>query len=175
MGDIKVKSFRATWSDWYTSWRIFKGGKSTIRLPVSFRLELEPGSSKGDCMVGQYKKGRMSDESGTHTFPDWEIDGPAGDAWWWNGKGMSTAGFGKWDSAGLVATFEDKPGFDDAKGGLYMGDVAGGEGYFEWKTLVVKEKDHQPLAEILWWMRIDVPDPSNPQKGGRWWSFSNQK
>jgi hypothetical protein len=171
MGDIKVKSFRATWSNWDISWRWTEGGKSTIRLPVSFRLELEPGSSKRDCMVGQWKQGRMSDASGTETFHNWTIDGPIGDAWWWNGDTMSTAGAGEWDSAGLVSTFKDKPGFNGAKGALYMGDIAGGEGYFEWKTLVVK-RNLETLAEILWWMRIDVP---NPGKGGRWWSFSNQK
>ena len=57
MADCKVKSFRASWSDWDISWS--SGGKSTIRLPVKFSLELEPGSSKNECMVGQKKRGRL--------------------------------------------------------------------------------------------------------------------
>jgi hypothetical protein len=72
----------------------------------------------------------------------------------------------------LVATFEDKPGFNGAKGSLFMGAYDGGSGYFEWKTHVVRRNGFDVLAEILWWMRIDVP---NPGKGGIWWSFSNQK
>lgn len=172
MGYINVKSFRASWSNWDTSWRWFQSGKSSIRLPVKFRLELEPGSSRNECMVGQHKRGQMSDASGTDRFPNWTIDGPLGDAYWWNGESMSTAGHGKWDSAGLVATFEDKPGFNDAKGSLYMGEIGGGPGYFAWKTSVVRRNGFDVLAEILWWMRIDVP---NPGHGGLWWSFSNQK
>jgi len=172
MGHIRVKSFRASWSEWDISWRLFESGKSTIRLPVSFRLELEPGSSKDDCMVGQFKCGLMSDDSGTDKFPNWTIDGPIGDAYWWNGNSMSTAGHGEWDSAGLVATFADKPGFNGAKGALLMAPWNGGPGYFEWKTRVVKRNGYDVLAEILWFMRIDVP---NPGKGGYWWSYSNQK
>jgi hypothetical protein len=170
MGDIKVKSFRATWSDWDISWRWTQGGKSTVRLPVSFRLELEQGSSKNDCMVGQFKRGLMSDADSTDKFPNWTIDGPVGDAYWWNGDSMSTAGFGEWD--GLVATFKDKPGFNGAKGALLMASCEGDAGYFEWSTKVVARNGYTVLAEILWWMRIDVP---NPGSGGHWWSYSNQK
>ena len=85
---------------------------------------------------------------------------------------MSSAGFGQWDSAGLVATFQDKPGFNSVQGALYMGAVGGGPRFFEWKTVVVKRNGYDVLAEILWWMRIDVP---NPGHGGHWWSYSNQR
>jgi hypothetical protein len=170
MAAIKVKSFRATWSNWDIGWRWHTAGKSTIRLPVKFRLELEAGSSNRDCMVGQMKRGKMSDASGIDTFTDWEMDGPIGHFYWWDGDTMSTAGFGEWNADGLVATFEDAPGFHRAKGPFYMGDSSG-KGYFEFKTVVVK-RDLTALAEILWWMRIDVP---NPGKGGLWWSYSNQK
>jgi hypothetical protein len=122
-------------------------------------------------MVRQFKRGLMSDASGTQKFEKWIIDGPVGDANWWNGTSMSTAGDGEWDSAGLVATFKDKPGFEGAKGALLMASCDGDSGYFEWSTQVVR-RDLTMLAEILWWMRIDVP---NPGSGGHWWSFSNQK
>ena len=86
---------------------------------------------------------------------------------------MSSAGFGTWDSAGLVATFKDEPGFNGAKGALYMGAVGDHSGFFEWKTVVRERYGNGVLAEILWWMRIDVPNPG--QHGGHWWSYSNQK
>lgn len=171
MADINVKSFRATWSNWDISWRWTDGGGSTIRLPVTFRLELAPGSSKRDCLVGQKMRGKVSDASGTQTFPDWTMDGPVGDPYWWKGDSMSSAGKGEWDSAGLVATFEDKPGFNEAKGALYWGSAGDGRGYFDFHTFVVKRDAFTVLAEIFWSMRIDVP---NPGKGGMWWSFSNQ-
>lgn len=171
MAEIKVQSFRASWSNWDISWRWSASGKSSIQLPVKFRLELAPGSSRNDCMIGQWKRGRMKDDSGVETFPDWTPDGPDSSAWWWSGDKWSSAGFGEWDKAGLVATFEDAPGFKDAKGALYMGDALGGSGYFEFKTQVAR-RNLTVLAEILWAMRIDVP---NPGKGGLWWSYSNQK
>jgi len=172
MANVQVKSFRAYWSNWKTSWRWSAGGKSSISLPVTFRLVLASGSSKRDCMVGQWKRGRMSNGSSVDKFSDWEADGPES-AYWWNGDKMSSAGYGEWDSAGLVATFEDDPGFHGAEGDLYMGDILGGPGYFQFRTRVVKKDSSlTTLAEINWWMRIDVP---NPGKGGLWWSYSDQK
>ena len=171
MAEPKVKSFRATWSQWDISWRWTDSGRSTIRLPVTFRLELEPGSSKRDVMMGQQIRGESSDASGTKIFENWEMDGPVGDAYGWNGNTMSTAGMGEWDSAGLVATFEDKPGFNSVKGALYWGSAGDRRGYFDFRTFVVT-RSLNVLAEIFWSMRIDVP---NPGKGGTWFSYSNQK
>src|SRR5580700_3768568 len=57
MADCRIKSFRASWSAWNIDWGWFS---STIELPVKFRLELEPGSSKADCVVRQMKRGQYA-------------------------------------------------------------------------------------------------------------------
>jgi len=173
MGECKVKSFRAKWSDWKISWRWTTGGKSTIVLPVEFTLELEPGSTKADCTFVQKKRGRMQyDNTKADVFPTWIADGDIGENIWWDGTRMARTGKGEWDSSGTKATFQDEPGLQKATGRLYMGDADGGSGYFDFWTFVSDRASSKIIAEIHWSMRIDVP---NPGSGGSWWSYSDQK
>lgn len=177
MSECRIKSFRASWSAWNISWPLTNSSwsSSTIQLPVKFRLELEPGSSKSDCVVGQRKRGQsaIGGNAGSDIWPDWVGDSEWGSGWWWSGDTFAGAGKGEWESAN-VANFEDAPGFYKAGAGqsLYMGAAAGRTGYFDFKTFVKDKATDKTLAEINWSMRIDVPTPG---KGGFWWSFSDQK
>src|SRR5690242_14950545 len=58
MAECRVKKFVASWSNWSISWNSggCGAGSSTIQLPVTFTLELEEGSTKADCIVGQEKR-----------------------------------------------------------------------------------------------------------------------
>lgn len=178
MADCRVKSFRATWSDWRIRWgtpfMACGPAPSTIQLPVRFRLELEEGCSKGDCVVGQLRRGRSEiGNSGAEIFETFVADGAIGERYWWDGTRLSRSGRGEWDGAGRVATFEDAPGFFEAPAGksLYMGAARGSDGYFDFKTFVKDRASDKVVREINWSMRIDVPHPG---KGGFWWSFSDQ-
>ena len=172
MAKCKVKLFRATWGDWDISWRYFDSGKSTILLPVSFRLELESSCDKSDCAVGQLMQGKSSNGAGTDVFETWRGDGPNPAGIWWAGDGKWLNGKGEWDKTGRIATFADHPGHKRAPGSIYMGDATGGPGYFDFRTFVRDRITLEIVQEIKWSMRIDVP---NPGKGGRWWSYSDQK
>ncbi|MBK8754146.1 MAG: hypothetical protein IPL99_21990 [Candidatus Competibacteraceae bacterium] len=74
---------------------------------MKFRLELEEGSSKADCMVGQMKRGRseIAGNAGNDVWNDFVPDGEPGAWHWWDGEKLSPVGFGEWDRAGRVATF----------------------------------------------------------------------
>jgi len=163
MGEPNIKKFTAAFGKWNISWRWYSGGKSKIRLPVKFKLELAPGSSKSDVSIGQMKRGHMRDDSGTHTFSDWTPDGPR----WWDGR-MVNGGNVEWDDSGLVANFEDEPGFPRASGSLYMGHAKVDEWYFDFQTQIRSNLTGKLLQTKTWSMRIDVP---NPGYGGMWWSF----
>ncbi len=177
MTECRAKSFTATWSNWDISWPWTRWGSSTIRLPVKFRLELEEGSSKADCMVGQMKRGRseIAGNAGNDVWNDFVPDGEPGAWHWWDGEKLSPVGFGEWDRAGRVATFEDKPGFYKVAAGqsLYMGAARGRTGYFDFKTFIQDRTTLKIIQEINWSMRIDVPTPGTG--GNFWWSFSDQK
>ena len=181
MSECRIRSFRATWSNWDISWG---SSRSKIILPVSFRLELEPGSSKSDCVVGQLKRGRaaIGGDPGKDVWNDWVGDSEWPSGWWWSGERLALTGKGKWDTVGCgggpetVATFSDSPGFGNAPAGqsLFYGSAVG-SGYFDFKTFVKQKTGGlaaNTLAEINWSMRIDVPTPG---KGGSWWSYSDQK
>lgn len=176
MAECKVRSFTAAWSAWEISWPLIKYGSSTIRLPVKFKLELEDGSSKADCVVGQEKRGRseIAGHAGDDVWDHFVPDGEIGARYWWDGEKLSLAGFGEWDSSGKVATFKDSPGFYKVPAGqsLFMGAALGRGGYFDFKTFVKNRATDKIIREINWSMRIDVPTPG---KGGFWWSFSDQK
>jgi hypothetical protein len=175
MAPCKIKSFRAMWSNWDISWPSGWGNNSTIRLPVTFRLELDDSCSKSDCIVGQLKRGKaaIGGYAGSDVWPTWTGDGEIGRPYWWDGERLSNAGMGDWSWGGNVATFKDKPGFYKVPGGssLYFGDV-GGSGYFDFQTFVKDRATGAVVKAINWSMRIDVPTPGS---GGKWWSFSDQK
>jgi hypothetical protein len=178
MAECRVKRFVAIWSDWSISWGSSGCGvrSSTIQLPVTFKLELEEGSTKADCIVGQEKRGRseINGHAGDDVFEGFTADGDVGNRYWWDGKRLSRDGRGQWDNAGRVATFEDAPGFSDVPAGrsLYMGAAQGRTGYFNFRTFVMDVASNKTIREINWSIRIDVPTPG---KGGLWWSFSDQK
>ena len=73
---------------------------------------------------------------------------------------------------GIGRDFRRQTWLQRCESALLLATWNGGPGYFEWKTQVVRRNGYGVLAEILWFMRIDVP---NPGKGGNWWSYSNQK
>jgi hypothetical protein len=172
MADCRIKSFRASWSAWNIDWGWFS---STIELPVKFRLELEPGSSKADCVVRQMKRGQyaIGGNSAGSVWTDWEGDSDLPAGLWWNGANFAGAGKGEWESPS-VANFVDAPGFHKAQAGqaLYVGDALGKSGFFDYKTSVADAASAKTLAEINWHMRIDIPTPG---KGGSWWSNSDQQ
>lgn len=178
MSECKIKSFRASWSHWDISWPGggCGGGSSTIRLPVKFTLELSEGSTKADCMFGQVKRGRseIMKFAGEDVWDNFETDSEPGSPYWWDGTKLASAGYGDWNRAGTVATFEDSPGFYQVPAGrsLYMGAAKGRTGYFDFKTFVKDQASGKIIQEINWSMRIDVETPG---KGGFWWSFSDQK
>ena len=179
MSECKIKSFRASWSPWDIS-RPGGGcnrGTWTIRLPVTFTLELAEGSTKADCIVGQEKRGRseVAGNAGGDVWNTFEADSDLGRRYWWDGKILAGAGKGNWNSAGTVATFEDKPGFDEAPAGqslYYGGNDQGKNGYFDFKTFVKDLASDKIIQEINWSMRI-VVQTSNQLEF--WWSFSDQK
>ncbi len=178
MGECRIRSFSARWWSWDISW----SWSSTIQLPVTFRLELEEGSSKSNCIVGQLKRGRsaIGGVVGNDVWPDWVGDSEWGSGWWWTGEKFASAGRGEWETVGCsrggerVATFSDAPGFFKAPKGqsLYMGAAVGDGGYFDFKTFVNDKATNKTVAEINWSMMINVPVPG---KGGTWWSFSDQR
>lgn len=167
---LTVTRFTDTWSDWDISWSYTPITGETIRLPVTFQVELGGQSSKVDCLIGQYKRG-MSVIGGKDPdiFKDWTGDGPDGGSLWWDGS-RSLAAELEWE--GNVATFKDAPGFRGASRNqsLYMGDAKGGPDYFGFRTFVM-DRSMTIIKEIEWYMRIDVPKPPK----GKWWSFVQKR
>jgi hypothetical protein len=154
--------------DWNLSWPSSWSDTTTIRLPVRFRLELEEGSKKADCLIDQYKKGQV-EMGGTvsDSFPSWVED--SGTKMWWNGSDWN-GGDGSWSWFGNdVATFEDEPGFRDIKKKdfpAYWGGIARA-GFFEFKTVVYAAADgFHPMTEVAsltWGILINV---RSPERGG---------
>jgi hypothetical protein len=179
-----IKSFTGSWASWNTSWPNWAGSNTTIQLPVEFRLELNDGVSKSDCLIGQDKRGRseIGGHAGDDIFLDWTKDSPIGERYWWDGEKWGAAGKGKWtgESVGCssgpetIATFKDAPGFYRASypNSLFMGAANNRSGYFDFRTYVMDRASERILLQILWSMRIDIPDPKKPHaSGGNWWSF----
>jgi hypothetical protein len=164
----KVKKFDLKFGDWDLSWPSFWSDTTTIRLPVSFKLELEDGSPKSDCYITQYKKGRVEmNGKSTDSFTEWTVD--ASTSYWWNGTDWN-GGDGDWSWFGNdVAKFKDKPGFNSIERSafpVYWGGVARA-GYFEFKTVVLAAADGvNPVTEVAslyWGILINV---RSPDRGG---------
>lgn len=165
MATCKVKSFTLTFGDWNLSWPGYFSKTTTIRLPVKFQLELDEGSTKSDCLIGQLRRGRVemygrvSDD-----FVGWAKDGGVGQPYWWDGSDWY-GGDGDWSWFGEKATFRDETGFNKvelAAYPLYWGGVARA-GYFEYKTYVKDRASGTILKELLWGILINV---RSPDKGG---------
>lgn len=72
MATCKVKSFSMSFGNWNTSLPGIFSKTTTIRLPVKFKLVLDEGCTKADCIIGQYMRGRV--ERGGRVeddFVDW--------------------------------------------------------------------------------------------------------
>jgi hypothetical protein len=164
----KVKSFTMKFGEWNISWPGFWSNKSTIRLPVKFRLELQEGSSKSDCYITQWKRGRTEEGGDVDNFATWVRD-DSGTNYWWNGSEWY-GGNGSWSWFGNdVAKFEDEPGFNDLEKNafpVYWGGVARA-GFFEFRTVVYAAADGgNPVTEVAslyWGMLINV---RSPERGG---------
>jgi hypothetical protein len=171
----KVKLFTMEFLDWNLSWPNFLFDTTTIRLPVRFRLELEEGSSKSDCIITQYKRGRVEDSDQVKTFSDWVVDAGSYTNSWWNGSDWY-GGDGSWSWFGNdVAKFEDEPGFNNIERKafpVYWGGVARA-GFFEFRTVVSAAADGvNPVTEVAslyWGMLVSV---RSPDKGGFYLSGS---
>ena len=150
--------------DWVISWPNLFSSKTTIQLPVKFRLVLEEGSSKSNCSITQFKKGRTEQGGDVDTFTTWTRDDSG--THWWNGSDWY-GGDGSWDWFGNdAATFKDKPGFQDIPKSafpVYWGGVARG-GFFEFRTVVYAAADGvNPMTEVAslhWGMMINVRSPA---------------
>jgi hypothetical protein len=126
---------------------------------VTFRLELEPGSSKADCVVGEMKRGRseIAGVAGNDVFRDWVGDSDWASGWWWDGAKFSLAGKGEWEKQGcgggaeLVGVFKDAPGFYKVANGqsLYMGAAVGNTRYFYFKTFVEDKTTLRVIKEVI--------------------------
>lgn len=165
MAPCKLKSFTMRFGTRNISWpgRFFK--TTTIRFPVEFRLELEEGCTRADCLIGQYRKGRV-EMSGrvSEEFLDWSGDSDVGKPHWWDGSNWY-GGNGDWSWFGEKATFEDEPGFnnvDQAAFPLYWGGPVRA-GYFEFRTYVKDKASGTTLKELQWGILISV---QSPEKGG---------
>ena len=153
--------------EWDISWPGFWSNKSTIRLPVKFRLELQEGSSKSNCLITQFKKGRTEEGGDVDNFTTWTRDDSG--THWWNGSDWY-GGDGSWSWFGTdVARFEDEPGFrgiEKSAFPVYWGGVARA-GYFEFRTVVYAAADGvNPVTEVAslnWGMLINV---RSPERGG---------
>jgi hypothetical protein len=169
----KVKLFTMEFREWNISWPNFLFNWTTIRLPVKFRLELEEGSTKSDCYITQWKRGRVEESSKVESFATWVRDSGMND--WWNGSEWN-GGNGSWSWFGNdVATFEDEPGFPKLKREafpVYYGGIARA-GFFEFRTVVYAAADGvNPVTEVAslyWGMLINV---RSPDKGGFYLSGS---
>jgi len=111
--DCCVQSLSATFDGWRKEWPDAEG-KFTLQLPVKFTVELEPGVSKADCLIGQEKKGLRlwaADVTGGLEFgPDGKDGKP-----WWNGEDWTAADSidgVRADWSGQTATFYDAPGWE---------------------------------------------------------------
>jgi hypothetical protein len=163
----ELKSFTMEFDDWNQSWPLFWSDKTTLRLPVRFRLEIEEGSKKSDCYITQFKKGRVEMAGKVESWPEWIED--SGRSAWWNGSEWN-GGDGSWSWFGNdVAKFEDEPGFNDIKKSdfpVYWGGVARA-GFFEFRTVVYAAADgdnpKKEVASLIWGMLINV---RSPERGG---------
>jgi hypothetical protein len=158
-GACKVDHFSLKFGKWDVSWPWSETGKTTIALPVKFRLELAEGSKKSDCIISQDKKGYVPRPSPPDEFASWTGDSPAGG--WWTGSEWQ-AGNGSWDWFGKdAADFGDEPGFHGAEHysyPLYWGGV-GSKGHFEFRTYVNDIKTNTKVRELKWGMLIDYSAP----------------
>lgn len=172
----RVKSFSMKVKEWDIFWPVnAEADWTTVRLPVSFLLELEAGSSKSGCFIFQRMKGLT--EMGQHKDPNVDKceaknqveefstfvrDGPL----WWDGKAWYGGGRNpSWSSKGDIAEFEDNPGFPVLRREcypIYWGGV-GRNGNFEFQT-VVSNIAGTPVATLEWGMLIDY---SRPRVGRR--------
>lgn len=167
----KVKSFGMTFDNWNTSWPGRLDKSTTIRLPVEFDLRLASGSRRGDCLVGQDKRGQV--ETGgvvADSFPTWVSDSHVGRRYWWDGSTW-TAAHGAWDVNPFDwfdehAVFKDEPGFNSDPGPypLYWGGF-GHTGHFEFSTYVMDKASSALVRRLTWGLLIDY---STPKKGRRY-------
>ncbi|HEY1630532.1 MAG TPA: hypothetical protein VGF56_04415 [Rhizomicrobium sp.] len=158
-GACKVSHLSMKFKPWNLS------GLGTIRLPVKFRVELEKGVKREDCLIGQSKKGLVAHGYKEDSFSDWTKDAPIGALAWWDG-GKWNAGFGSWDwnvlGGAEGADFEDEPGFNEVRAGdypLYWGGV-GRKGHFQFETFVRDAKSNSIVRKLDWGMLINHSAPN---------------
>ena len=157
----RVKRFQVSFEPWNISWPGWISDSTTIRLPVKFELALEDPSTRADCFIKQYKKGRV--ERGgklDDEFPGWEADGEPGNYSWWDGTYWNAAD-GSWSWFSETASFRDEPGFNEvAKSDypLYWCGV-GHKGHFEFETHVCDVATWRTIRKVKWGLLIDFSAP----------------
>lgn len=166
----RVKRFGMTFDAWNVSWPWTKTGNTTIRLPVDFAIELEPGSKRGDCRIGQEKRGRVEHGGTPSEFSSWTSDSGLGFVDWWDGERWK-AGLGSWewnpnDWFNEAASFEDEPGFNSVPRSdypLYWGGV-GRKGHFEFRTYIKDKRTSATIRTLTWGMLMDYSAPKSGRR-----------
>ena len=129
----RVKIFKMKVDPWRRQWPD-SSGYYGIQLPVSFELELDSGSERSDCLIGQTRTGqresfkpRMSGIIPLGVRPSVDHfngtpDAPPGQTYWWDGA-TTHAGNVDWRIT-LLGLLNEKATFEDAPGWAIVGSLA---------------------------------------------------
>src|SRR5262245_53880071 len=153
-----VKSFKLTFGNW-----------SEYRFQIDFYLELAPGFSRKDVLIGQDLMGEIA-VNGTPVLsaPTWITDNRSTTTvypwtFWWDGSvwnaagpiGMGAAFYGwSWFGQNESAHFLDMPGYPSYMFDPFYYAGVGGKDYMEFRTYVLDASQQTKLRELTWGIRM---------------------